>query len=160
MQNCENRRAFTTSCWRDSGGVLTAAVNCYNNGVALTVSCCHRILAERQLPLSAFVYFAGSALKPWNAASARPATVHVRDDACAHLLVWLSDVFMVDEPDRVNFAPQPRGSSVLDENDLLYDLLIGLTGIDDVKTHDPSYDLSSSRYRPGLEFGAPFVMAE
>ena len=54
------------------------------------------------------------------------------------LLVWLSDAFMVDEPDRVKSAPQPRELSWT--NDLLYDLLIGLTGID-VETHDPSYDL-------------------
>src|SRR6185437_11068969 len=60
------------------------------------------------------------------------------------LLVWLSDAFMTSEPDRAKALHQHENS--VWTNDLLDDLLVGLTGID-AKNHDTSYDLSSNGYR-------------
>jgi heptose-I-phosphate ethanolaminephosphotransferase len=60
------------------------------------------------------------------------------------LLIWLSDKFMASQPERVKTL---RGhADRVWTNDLLYDLLVGLTGVS-VEAYDPKYDLSSSSYQ-------------
>jgi heptose-I-phosphate ethanolaminephosphotransferase len=60
------------------------------------------------------------------------------------LLVWLSDAFIHSQP-RQTESLRNHENAVW-TNDLLYELMVGLTGVS-VGDYDPDYDLSSNNYR-------------
>ncbi|WP_082072932.1 phosphoethanolamine transferase [Hyphomicrobium sp. 99] len=119
-------------------------VDCYDDSIAFTDFVLSQIFAEaKQLPgLRAFVYL------PDHADAVDAGLGHDADQfsfAMTHisLIVWLSDALMISEPVRAKALRDHQNS--IWTNDLLYDLVVGLTGVD-VKDYDPGYDLSSSSY--------------
>jgi heptose-I-phosphate ethanolaminephosphotransferase len=138
-------KAFYNVLLSGNEEVRRREIDCYDNSIAFTDYVLSQVFAEaKQLPgFRAFVYL------PDHAEAVDAGLMHDPQRftfAMTHisLLVWLSDAFMTSEPDRAKALHQHENS--VWTNDLLDDLLVGLSGID-VKNHDPSYDLSSNSYR-------------
>ena len=138
-------KAFYNVLLSGNKEVRRREIDCYDNSIAFTDYVLSQIFAEaKELPgFRAFVYL------PDHAEAVDAGLMHDPQRftfAMTHisLLVWLSDAFMTSEADRAKALHQHENS--VWTNDLLDDLLVGLTGID-AKNHDTSYDLSSNGYR-------------
>jgi heptose-I-phosphate ethanolaminephosphotransferase len=119
-------------------------IDCYDNSVAFTDFVLSQIFAEaKQLPgFRAFVYLSD------HADAVDEGLGHDADRfsfAMTHIpmVVALSDAFVASHPRRVE-ALRDHTYSIW-TNDLLYDLLIGLMGVD-VDSYNSAYDLSSPSY--------------
>jgi heptose-I-phosphate ethanolaminephosphotransferase len=123
----------------------SAYTDCYDNSVAFTDFVLQQIFAEaQQLPgFRAFVYLSdhGEDVEAGVGHDARSFTFKMTH---IPLLIWLSDDFRAMQPEVVEIL-NDHGNAVW-TNDLLYDLMVGLTGVS-VQTYDPKYDLSSSSYQ-------------
>jgi heptose-I-phosphate ethanolaminephosphotransferase len=134
---------------RDGNGSLgirpSKTIDCYDNSVAFTDFVLRQIYAEaQQLPgLRAFVYLSDHA-DDVEADLGHDSQRFTFTMTHIPLLVWLSDEFMANQPERDKTLRDH--TNTVWTNDLLYDLLVGLTGVS-VEAYDPKYDLSSSSYQ-------------
>ena len=145
-------KAFYNVLLSGNEEVRRREIDCYDNSIAFTDYVLSQIFAEaKELPgFRAFVYL------PDHAEAVDAGLMHDPQRftfAMTHisLLVWLSDAFMTSEPDRAKALHQHENS--VWTNDLLDDLLVGLTGID-AKNHDTELRSVFKRLSPRLEFGA------
>lgn len=118
--------------------------DCYDDSVAFTDLVLSKIFSEaKQLPgFRAFVYLPDHA-EGIDAGLGHDPQMFTFEMARISLLVWLSDAFENDDPERAAALRDHRDA--VWTNDLLYELLLGLTGVE-IKNFDPRYDLSSKRY--------------
>jgi heptose-I-phosphate ethanolaminephosphotransferase len=126
-----------------AGAIPASVVDCYDNSVAFT----DLVLSQIHAEAARWPGFNGLVYVPDHGEA-----VGIGHDpqlfsfpmARIPLLVWLSDQYMAREPQRA-MALRDNTSKVW-TNDLLYDLLVGLMGIE-VDAYNARYDLSSSSYR-------------
>ena len=121
-------------------------IDCYDNSVAFTDFVLSRIYAEaKQLPgFRAFVYLSDHADDVEAGLLALTSAVHFQNDAYSIADLALRQVHGEPAGARQDAAPITR--TRVWTNDLLDDLLVGLTGVS-VEAYDPKYDLSSSSYQ-------------
>jgi heptose-I-phosphate ethanolaminephosphotransferase len=125
--------------------VTRQRIDCYDNSVAFSDFVLQQIFVEAQrLPdLRALVYLSdhGDDVEAGLYHNSQLFTFKMTH---IPLLIWLSDELSANRPEvleRLN-----DHTNVVWTNDLLYDLLVGLTGVS-VEAYDPNYDLSSSSYQ-------------
>jgi heptose-I-phosphate ethanolaminephosphotransferase len=120
------------------------SIDCYDNSVAFTDFVLQQIFAEAQtLPgLRAFVYLSDHA-DDVDAGLDHDSQRFTFKMTHIPLMVWLSDKFRANQPDVAETLADH--ANAVWTNDLLYDLLVGLTGVS-VQSYSPKYDLSSRSY--------------
>ncbi len=128
----------------DTASARRKKTDCYDDSVAFTDLVLSQIFSEaKQLSgFRAFVYLPDHA-EGIDEGRAHDPQMFTFEMTHIPLIVWLSDAFTKASAGRTAALRNHRDA--VWTNDLLYELILGLTGIE-AEDYDPRYDLSSERY--------------
>jgi heptose-I-phosphate ethanolaminephosphotransferase len=132
-----------------TAGAVAQRINCYDNSILYTDHVVAGLFEEAHKidNLAAFIYFAdhGQALV---AGTGHNSALFQWEMARIPMFAWFSDAHRARRPDRFEQLSRRRDHFLT--NDVVYDLLIGVTGIE-TPHYEPAYDPASDRFDLGLE---------